>query len=310
MTVHGLEELPAQTKDVDCLWLLHPRLQTRACMEPVAAAAIHHCNALSQEGAHSRPLKGIIAVSFDQRNHGSREVTPLANQDWRSGNPTHAQDMFSCYHGTSTDVSLLMDYVSSYAFPRSEHVIVDHLALGISLGGHAAWQLLLLEPRISTAIVVIGCPDYVSLMEHRAAKSRLETWTESEPQGAHFLGSKDFPAGLMLAIDKWDPAGFFRSGTSVEGQDEGEAFVRRLLQGKRVLNLSGGADKLVPYACSEELLRLLRESSEGDSLTDKIYDGVGHEFSPEMSADAMRFIGDAFDSDRERGCSSRGGSKM
>ncbi len=37
---------------------------------------------------------GLIAVAFDQRNHGSREVDTVANQSWRDGNVRHAQDMF------------------------------------------------------------------------------------------------------------------------------------------------------------------------------------------------------------------------
>ena len=49
---------------------------------------------------------GLIAVSFDQRNHGTRKVDNLANEAWRSGNESHAQDMFSIYreyqhHGES-----------------------------------------------------------------------------------------------------------------------------------------------------------------------------------------------------------------
>jgi hypothetical protein len=38
--------------------------------------------------------RGLLAVAFDQRNHVGREVHALANQDWRSGNAAHAQDMF------------------------------------------------------------------------------------------------------------------------------------------------------------------------------------------------------------------------
>ena len=41
--------------------------------------------------------RGLVAISFDQRNHGTREVNSLANETWRDGNETHAQDMFSIY---------------------------------------------------------------------------------------------------------------------------------------------------------------------------------------------------------------------
>ena len=96
-TVYGLQELHSNTKDVACLWLLHPRLQSQACMKPVAASAIHHWDQRLQQLKSGKPAVGLIAVSFDQRNHGSREVDELANQAWNAGNQRHAQDMFSIY---------------------------------------------------------------------------------------------------------------------------------------------------------------------------------------------------------------------
>ena len=89
-TVYGLEELPSACRSISCLWLLHPRLQTKIGMANIANTCIHDWN---QRPSHAGKV-GLIAVAFDQRNHGSREVTPLANQAWRSGNVTHAQDMF------------------------------------------------------------------------------------------------------------------------------------------------------------------------------------------------------------------------
>lgn len=99
ITVFGLEELPAQATDVSCLWLLHPRLNSQEGMEPIASAAIADWNTRREEGRVdvSQHNKGLIAVSLDQRNHGTREVDKLANEAWRSGNPRHAQDMFSTY---------------------------------------------------------------------------------------------------------------------------------------------------------------------------------------------------------------------
>jgi hypothetical protein len=92
VTVFGLEELQSETKNVACLWLLHPRLATQERMSGIAASAIGDWNSKAQSST-----KGLIAVSFDQRNHGSRLVDPLANEAWRQGNPRHAQDMFSVF---------------------------------------------------------------------------------------------------------------------------------------------------------------------------------------------------------------------
>lgn len=96
-TVYGLGELPPQASDVACLWLLHPRLATQERMTGIAQSAIADWNRRIRDGSYTGPAKGLIAVSFDQRNHGTRLVDPLGNEAWRQGNPRHAQDMFSVF---------------------------------------------------------------------------------------------------------------------------------------------------------------------------------------------------------------------
>ena len=77
--VYGLAELSSSCKSVSCLWLLHPRLQTKEIMSSVASTTITDWNLRS-----SSDKKGLIAVAFDQRNHGTREVNALANEAWKS----------------------------------------------------------------------------------------------------------------------------------------------------------------------------------------------------------------------------------
>lgn len=139
VTVYGLDELSCNVEHVASLYLLHPRLQTQTCMEQLAASSIQGWNYRLQQSKTGDTLIGLIAVSFDQRNHGSRQVKKLANEDWRSGNATHAQDMFSVFHGTAVDVSLLITHLSSYIFPTASHTITTNLVCGVSLGGHGAW---------------------------------------------------------------------------------------------------------------------------------------------------------------------------
>ena len=97
VNVFGLDELTKDRKNVACLWLLHPRLSNRSRMAPIGNACIQHWNTKLGHRAKYSSTPGLIAVSFDQRNHGSREIDPLANEAWRGGNPKHAQDMFSVY---------------------------------------------------------------------------------------------------------------------------------------------------------------------------------------------------------------------
>lgn len=104
ITVYGLDELSASNDKVACLWLLHPRLQSQSSMEPIAHSTIDSWNNYLRTTKDATQFPGLVVVTFDQRNHGSREVDPRANQDWRSGNEQHAQDMFANYRSHGSDI--------------------------------------------------------------------------------------------------------------------------------------------------------------------------------------------------------------
>ncbi|CRL20096.1 unnamed protein product [Penicillium camemberti] len=312
VTVFGLEELRKEASEVACLWLLHPRLATQERMTGIANSAITDWNTRNQD---TPSAKGLIAVSFDQRNHGTRAVDPLANQSWKKGNPRHAQDMFSIFQGTARDTSVLMDYLPSYTFPSGEHKITENLVLGVSLGGHAAWSCLLHEPRVSAGVVIIGCPDYINLMADRARLSKLPSWTKSDPPGAEVLGSEALPTSFLETVNRYDPAGMMlkhvdcgpstgplREGPLPQPSESEQQVLRpiltRALAGKRILNLSGGKDKLVPYHRGELFLNWFKQTISSDGWFgdgavsfEDIIDGVaGHEVTPKMADEAVRFI--------------------
>ncbi|KAJ5233481.1 uncharacterized protein N7469_005247 [Penicillium citrinum] len=321
VTVHGLEELNSTTKNVACLWLLHPRLASQERMAGIAASAIGDWNSNPQ----SKSTKGLIAVSFDQRNHGKRLIDPLANEAWRQGNPRHAQDMFSVFQGTARDTSLLMDYLASFIFPNDEHLISENLVLGVSLGGHAAWSCLLHDPRMTAGVIIIGCPDYLNLMVDRARLSKLPSWTKSSPPGSEILGSEAFPFSFVETVKRYDPASLFlgamdsvskstssTSSTKSPGpardsplpeptkkeQEQLRPLLSRCLAGKRILNISGGSDKLVPYHRGEVFLTWFKKAIAADgwfgdggvTFEDIIDQSAGHEVTANMADEAIRFI--------------------
>lgn len=307
-TVYGLDELPSKTSSVSCLWLLHPRLGTQERMEPIARHTIAAWNERdSSSPSHS---KGLIAVSFDQRNHNSRLVDPKCNEAWIHGNPRHALDMYSMFQGTAADTSQLITYLAGYVFPHDEHTILAHMVLGISLGGHSAWNCILHDPRVTTAVIIIGCADYARVMTDRARLSKLETYTKTSPPGSKFIGSADFPKALCQAVEKWDPTGLFvgqmndtRFAEQFREPTDSERaklvpLIKSHLQGKRILNLAGGADKLVPYKASKPFLDWFKKGLEQGGwlsscdvhLEDMIFDGVGHAMSPAMLKEAIRFL--------------------
>ncbi len=185
-----------------------------------------------------------------------------------------------------------------------------NLVCGVSLGGHAAWQCLMLDPRISAAISIVGCPDYISLMTDRARLTKLATWTHSSPPGISFLGSSDFPQNLVEAVAKYDPAGailgvdaatrqalYTSECTEVEKEHSLRA-MKMHFQGKRMLDMSGRADKLVPNRCGEGFLGWLKGISSpsglfagGDfMLRDLVFENVGHAMSLDMAKELDTFI--------------------
>ena len=191
------------------------------------------------------------------------------------------------------DTSHLIDYVPPYVFPDDEHDITTNIVCGVSLGGHAAWQCLVQEPRITAAISIIGCPDYLRLMKDRARLSRLNTWDDETNV---FIGSKDFPISLVKTVQKHDPAAIvMNDGGMTAGKSVSKSSIIPAIQGKRLLNMSGGADKLVPYKCSEPFLGWLKTNSEGFYLEDIVFDGVAHAMSPDMAKEVDRFVIETLD---------------
>ena len=205
--------------------------------------------------------------------------------------------------GTACDVSQLLTYLPSYLFPNSEHAIINNYVCGVSLGGHAAWHCLMLDQRITAAIVIIGCPDAISLFSDRARLTKLET------AGARFVGSKDFPETLLEAVRSYDPTGqligidsrrrerFIREPISDERATITPIMYKSFF-GKKVLNMAGKEDRLVPYIYSEPFLSWLKKAvaptgffNDGNfQIEDLVFDNVGHELSPEMAKRLDNFL--------------------
>lgn len=77
------------------------------------------------------------------------------------------------------------------------------------------------------------------------------------------------------------------------------------LRRKIILNLSGGADKLVPYSCGEIFFDYLRKAigpggwwaNNRVVFDDRVFEGVGHETTPAMAEAAVTFISDVLAGD-------------
>lgn len=93
--------------------------------------------------------------------------------------------MFGTISGAVTDNIHLLDALEGYLFgaghghgakPDSGKRHIDHnMVLGVSLGGHSAWQLLFAEPRVTAGVMVIGCPDYMRKFETRQGTDQKDS---------------------------------------------------------------------------------------------------------------------------------------
>lgn len=213
------------------------------------------------------------------------------------------------YTGTAADVSHLITHLQSYL----PYKIAEHICGGVSLGGHATWILLMNEPRIRAGLVVIGCPDYVRLMTDRAIRSKLPSALNNngEPDVRKFLGSESFPPTLIEAVEKYDPAGILLGELDVVTGDDylhepSEPEKKRLtaimnerLARKKIICLSGGQDRLVPYKQGEPLITWLGKAVDpkdgwykghGVEVVDIVDPKARHEFSAVMKKEAEDWL--------------------
>ena len=91
--VYGLENVrKSYATSVDVVFILHGRTQRWQDYEKMAVAILEKDKVAGPggDGTSTQMKRGLIVVSFDQRNHGHRQVSQLANQTWIDGNELHA----------------------------------------------------------------------------------------------------------------------------------------------------------------------------------------------------------------------------
>lgn len=123
------------------------------------------------------------------------------------------------------------------------------------------------EPRLTVGIPVIACPDYLTLMEHRAAKHGIP------------LAPPYMPAYLRAYIKVHDPVASDYTSTSASNP----------FSGKRILVLSGAADPLVPWTACATFVEGLQLGPGGRKEV-QVVEGVKHEYTVAMRETAIRFI--------------------
>ncbi|BGP43711.1 hypothetical protein JCM10449v2_007756 [Rhodotorula kratochvilovae] len=286
VSVYGLEALTQGQSDVAVCFLLHGRMGRAA--HPLIDRFAQRLVAYAAEQRAHNDGWDLIVVTFDQRNHGHREVDRERNLGWAEGGKKHAQerkdkgvqdheldnvahavDMMAIQTGTARDVSFLIDFLPSALFPHDERTVADWFCAGISLGGHATWLALAHEPRITLGVPIIGSPSTHTLLTHRAVHLPA-------PQGPLPLSAPYFPASLLALLAREDPANV--------------PFAQ--WDGRRVLVLSGENDKLVNYVDggSEAFVERLKTEANGVTVEAWVQPQTGHACTPEMIERTCEFL--------------------
>ncbi|KAJ7510274.1 Alpha/Beta hydrolase protein [Mycena galericulata] len=254
------DAFPSSNKPILGLFVLHGRTGNyeSAHVQELITALIKAAEGHAGE-------KDLLVIAFDHRNHGSRLRDEVGTLGFEK-NPKHVHDMYSMQTGTAKDVSFVMDFLEAYLFPSGERSIVGWGVAGVSLGGHSAWITAATDPRVKIAIPIIGCPDYLGLMEPRA-----------QAQGIS-VGPPHFPENLLKLIRAETLTALPYTTT-----DEKNPFL-----GKKVLVLSGGSDPIVPWSASQKFVEGL-EVGTGDKKV-IVFEDAGHEVTPAMVQAAVDYI--------------------
>ena len=151
-------------------------------------------------------------------------------------------------------------------------------------------------------------------MAGRARRSKLDTWLPKEDGSNTFWGSRHFPRDLIALCRRADPKAILfgrdpvpKDPLSDEKQRELGAVLDSKVKGKKFLLCSGADDKLVPYKAGESFIDFFVDAVSGwykgggVSVENKVYEGVGHEFSPEMVRDALTFVVTSLEERSEEG---------
>ncbi|KAK9326704.1 Alpha/Beta hydrolase protein [Lipomyces starkeyi] len=172
--VYGLEELKHKSDvDIAVLYLAHNRTRTYLVTECIAQEVL---NRYRTDG-RVKKLE-LIAVTFNMRNHGDREISPAANRTWKDGNEAHGVDLLSLIDGSAQDFQLLLNYMPAYlrGFRRFYNVVG-----GVSLGAHMAWRMAALSgDQIHAMWMVVGCPNLTSLLLSRLDVNPADLNTTAE----------------------------------------------------------------------------------------------------------------------------------
>lgn len=212
--------------------------------------------------------RGLFALAVDAIHHGERADGVLDAFDDPLGCTYPVEsglDRYLLMHQvmveSGRDLAHLLD-----SFATDERVDTTRCGVtGVSMGGFAAYYLAVTEPRVVAAAPVVGMPAFA------------ERWEDVTLEASTYDQWREQMAAAQPASERYGE--FLRS---IDPFPRMAAFFPRPL-----FMLCGDLDTQQPKSYTLRLYRALLPvyADHPDRLKLKIYDGVGHELSPEMMED-------------------------
>ncbi|ORX39252.1 Alpha/Beta hydrolase protein [Kockovaella imperatae] len=246
--VFGLEEIKDSELPVAVVLVLHGRTDNQKGMADYTHGLLGEIERLSKGKQKERD---IIAVTMDQRNHGTRLKEKIPNLSYDK-NPNHLIDMTACILGGSQDVSFVISMLPSYLFPNGDRKITEWVVAGHSLGGNVTWRVLRDDPRVNVAIPIQGLPLECHL-----------PYLKARALGMNLAFEPPLCPPTLLPI--------------LESPVSDSAY-----WGKKILTIHGGADDVVPYAVGKEIITGMQKKAQPGDVEIVILPGIEHTVTPEM----------------------------
>jgi len=199
---------------------------------------------------------GFVAVSIDAVKHGERrdpDIIASLSQD-----PTL---FFHILAGTAEDVGKVIDHVAENLGVDLERVGM----MGVSMGAIITLLAATMEERLKAIVSVIGGANFQILIR-KSALYKVGLETKVLEQFAQSAGE---------LIRRYDPINNVQLFRSIP-----------------VLLLNGERDDLIPLECASSLHEALKPHYQAapDRLRMKVYQGIGHEYTPDMEREAFEWF--------------------
>ncbi|MCK5834551.1 MAG: prolyl oligopeptidase family serine peptidase [Lentisphaeria bacterium] len=196
--------------------------------------------------------RGYIAISLDHRNHGDRCFDSAFNE---GGVENYVSNSYGIYTGTAKDISHIIDFLPTLGI-SSPRIAVT----GFSLGGHACFASLVLDPRIKVAIPVCGAGDRLMQLSIRSNNPKQ---FKSEISNA-----------LHTLFEKYDAIHHLEK-----------------LADRKILMIHGAEDQVVSPAVNQNLYeKLIKIHNNPSDLKISLYSGIGHQLTPTMWKEAINWL--------------------